>query len=434
MYDVELCFGDSDSVESEIRQGRVPDQALCSQGAILDARLANFTSRSFSIDPSSVPQTFAPLALAAASQWNRMFSSRGVATSMTDGLGDILIKFLDSTQFTQRFDKGPPTNTIWDRDRNEIVMRDTLEMRTGSNEYLQALFLHEFGHVWGFTQEKSGPTDSVMIDTTQTSFRATFTACDYRMFTSIMMSSANTEATSTCERTESLRDASRCSRPLIWWMALILALTLVPHRRLAAQQVLDLTVVSRPDSHMNVAESDVATPTTMAGPMPRLQMQLTLGTIERANDLLGSDVVLELIIRNISDTAVVFPCVPWQIDHAAMAAESTAQHPLMQVDLNLITFDTDQGRKSIPIAGVTLEGIATRPESLRTVAPNTTLTILVPSTVQLNPDDADRLLPQSNNDIPVRAKLLFMLRPGVWAPGIVSDNEVRFPLSRTRPF
>lgn len=127
-----------------------------------------------------VTSTLMSLAQAAANQWNNKNVQIGAHGS---------ISFTSSSSVHIVFDE-PLDFATWDDTYSVLHMPQDFVLPSGdppTNEYIQALFLHEFGHKLGWEQASSAggcEGASVMSDTTRSSYRTDFTSCDQSTFQS----------------------------------------------------------------------------------------------------------------------------------------------------------------------------------------------------------------------------------------------------------
>lgn len=126
---------------------------------------------SFIGDP---PEGIVSRAIAAANQWNSKNSQTGAPGS---------IAIVSSASRRVAFDV-PDGSAGWSDDGSTLHMPTNFLVpgdNPPTNAYVQALFLHEFGHPLGWGQAPCS-NSSVMSNTNAGSYRTDFTACDEQQF------------------------------------------------------------------------------------------------------------------------------------------------------------------------------------------------------------------------------------------------------------
>lgn len=106
----------------------------------------------------------------AAKAWSQMFADRGQSSSsISHGAGDITIIQTTLSGYA-----------VGDQANNILYVDPSLFAPSVNPQFAYALMLHELGHFMGFSQASG--QDSVMSDTTESSFRTGFTSCDIMQF------------------------------------------------------------------------------------------------------------------------------------------------------------------------------------------------------------------------------------------------------------
>jgi hypothetical protein len=107
-----------------------------------------------------------------AGAWTNAFSSRGQSwASMTHGGSDVTIMQADLAGYG-----------LADTGNNILFVDPDLFNPSLNQDFVRALILHELGHFMGFAQATG--SDSVMSDTSPSSFHSTFTVCDNQQMNS----------------------------------------------------------------------------------------------------------------------------------------------------------------------------------------------------------------------------------------------------------
>lgn len=207
----------------------------------------------------------------------------------------------------------------------------------------------------------------------------------------------------------------------IVWCSLTVAIVGVQQ----AEHLLDLTTIPKPPAPTSGGGQGFGVSPESGGVLP---LRLTLTKLDKTAYVLDEPIVYEVAILNLGDVPFVLPWTPWSIDHDLIRQSASTSAPFLLAHLSLEGFDHDHWRH---FAVIGLEGTAAYSNSVQVLNPGETATIRVPMRTAMIPEDAAAVLASAvKGAVQIRAQLAMMVRDGVWAEPIDSDNVISIQLGR----